>query len=479
MRRSRNTKIAATLGPASSTYEQIETLFKNGADIFRLNFSHGSHADHKARIEFIREIEKKHQHLIPIVADMQGPKLRIGKFAAEFIELQKGQHFELHQEDELGDERQVALPHPELYAVLKPGTELLLDDGKVRLKVLANDQKRIKTEVLMAGRLSNHKGLNVPGVKLPIPILTEKDLVDLQFALDNGCDFIALSFVQTAEDVVKSRQLIGDKAKVCSKIEKPSAIEHLQEIIAVSDAIMVARGDLGVEMPPEEVPSLQKQITRLCREAGKPVVVATQMLESMIHNSTPTRAEASDVANAVYEGADAVMLSAESASGDFPGESVQMMARIIQQVESDDYYRLLLDANHSRPDPTTSDAITLAASQISRTISAKAIVTFTTGGSTTMRAARERPEVPILAITSSTITARFLNLSWGVYAAVSKEVIDFFDIARETSRVVKEHKFADKDDYVIITAGLPHNLAGRSSIFVSGSTNLIEILKVE
>ena len=479
MRRHRNTKIVATLGPASSTHDQIENLFLNGADVFRLNFSHGTHADHKARIDIIRAIEKKHNHPITILADMQGPKLRIGKFSKEFIEVTKGQKFTLYQSEELGDEHRVSLPHPELYAVLTTGTELLLDDGKVRLKVLVNKNDIIETEVVIGGRLSNHKGLNVPGVKLPIPILTEKDIEDMEFALQHGADIIALSFVQTPEDVIKAKKLIGGRAKVGSKIEKPSAIDHLEEIINQSDAIMVARGDLGVEMPPEEVPSLQKRINRLCRYAGKPVIVATQMLESMITNATPTRAEATDVANAVYEGADAVMLSAESASGEFPNESVQMMGRIISQVESDSYYRMILNANRNRPDPTAADAITMAANQVSRTISAKAIVTFTTSGSTTIRASRERPEVPILAITSSPATARFLNLAWGVHSVLSKELVDFFHISEETSKLVVEKEFAVKGDFVVITAGLPNTRESNSNIFVSGSTNLVEIIQVE
>ena len=333
MRRNRNTKIIATLGPASSTDEIIEQLYLNGVDIFRLNFSHGVHGDHADRVKSLRALEEKHGRPVTIMLDLQGPKLRVGRFVNDFEDLIVGQKLRLDLEDKLGDKTRVQLPHPEIFAALKKGDDLLVDDGKVRLRVEDCGPTFADTTVIVPGRISNNKGVNVPGAALDISILTEKDRRDLVFGLDLGVDFVALSFVQRPSDILEARELIQDRAKIMSKLEKPQAIEHLDEIVELSDAILVARGDLGVEMPPEDVPSIQKQIIRVCRQYGRPVAVATQMLDSMVTNPTPTRAEASDVATAVYDGADAVMLSAESASGAYPVESVAMMDRIIRRVE--------------------------------------------------------------------------------------------------------------------------------------------------
>jgi len=416
MRRHRCAKIIATLGPASSSAEVIEKLFLAGVDVFRLNFSHGSHKEHEERYTIIRNLEKKVGRPIGILMDLQGPKLRIGTFQNESILLKEGQTFILDDNENPGDESRVFLPHPEIFKALQKGTDILLDDGKVRLTVLKASPHSIETQVTLAGPLSDRKGFNVPSVALPISPMMPKDREDLAFGLELGVDWVALSFVQRPEDVIEAKDLIGDRAAIISKLEKPLAIDHLDEIVRLSDAIMVARGDLGVEMAPEDVPSVQKLIVRSCRKAGKPVVVATQMLDSMVKSPAPTRAEASDVATAVYDGADAVMLSAESASGEYPVESVTIMDRIISRVEVDPFYRKMLDASLSQPESTTSDAITAAARQVAHTIQAAAIVTFTTSGGTTLRAARERPEAPILAITPDLKTARRLNLVWGVHS---------------------------------------------------------------
>jgi pyruvate kinase len=354
-----------------------------------------------------------------------------------------------------------------------------VDDGKVSLRVLKHGPDFAETTVMIPGRISNNKGVNVPGVALPISVLTEKDRKDLTFGLGLGVDFVALSFVQRPEDVLEARELIKDKAKIISKIEKPQAIQHLEAIVYHSDGILVARGDLGVEMPPEDVPSIQKLLIRTCRQHGKPVIVATQMLDSMVASPTPTRAEASDVATAVYDGADSVMLSAESASGSYPIESVSMMDRIIRKVEQDPYQRVMLDYQHHEPKSTASDAITMAANQVSRTIKAKAIVTFTAKGRTTLRAVRERPEVPILSLTSNMSTARQLTLSWGVHAVLCPEFTDFFYMSKMISHIALKEKFAEHGESVVITAGIPYDVTEHSHIIVSGTTNMLRILEIK
>ncbi|MCL6609885.1 MAG: pyruvate kinase, partial [Geminicoccaceae bacterium] len=377
MRRERSTKILATLGPSSAGRERIEALFEAGADVFRFNFSHGSHEDHAARFAIVREIEKARGRPIGTLQDLQGPKLRIGTFAEGKVELRPGQPFRLDLEPVPGDATRVQLPHPEILGVLAPGAELLLDDGKVRLKVERADASAAETVVIAGGPLSDRKGVNVPGVLLPIPALTDKDRRDLAFGMELGFDWVALSFVQRPDDVAEAKRLVAGRAAVMAKIEKPSAVERLEEIVDLADAIMIARGDLGVELPPERVPGLQKRIVRVAREAGKPVVVATQMLESMITNPAPTRAEASDVATAVYDGADAVMLSAETAAGAYPVEAVAMMDRILAEVERDALYRVYLDAFHASARQTSADAITQAAAQVEHTLNCACIVTYT------------------------------------------------------------------------------------------------------
>lgn len=464
MRRQRNAKILATLGPASGEPDKIAALFEAGADVFRLNFSHGSHAEHKARFEAVRALEARIGRPIGILVDLQGPKLRLGDFTGGKAEVKPGQRFRLDLDKKLGSAKRAPLPHPEVFAALSVGADVLLDDGKVRLKVERCDDASAETVVVAGGVLSNHKGVNVPGVVLPISPLSAKDREDLRFGLELGADRVALSFVQRPEDVAEARKLIAGRAAIMVKIEKPAAIDRLDEIIEQSDAVMVARGDLGVELPPEDVPSLQKQMIRACRRAGKPVVVATQMLESMVVAPTPTRAEASDVATAVYEGADAVMLSAETAAGAYPVEAVAMMERIISRVERDPAYRRIMDAEHPEPESTIADAITEAAGRAAHTVGAAAIVTYTTTGSTTLRAARERPPVPVLALTPNIDTARRLALVWGVHCVSTHDAHDIEEMVSHACHIALHEGLAKSGERLIITGGMPFGTPGATNI---------------
>ena len=471
LHRNRQTKIVATLGPATSTKEQIRALFDAGADVFRLNFSHGTADDHRARMDLIRAVERDVGRSIGVLADLQGPKLRLGVFENDEIDLEIGQSFRLDLEDKPGDKIRAPLPHPEIFAALVAGSPLLLDDGKVRLRVVTCGADYAQTIVEAGHKLSNRKGVNVPNAVLPLSPLTEKDRADLEIALDLGADWIALSFVQRPEDVIEARQLIAGRAAVLAKLEKPSAIKSLIPILERADAVMVARGDLGVEMPPEDVPHIQKRILREARRLGKPVIVATQMLESMIENATPTRAEASDVATAVYDGADAIMLSAETASGAYPVEAVSMMDRIAIHTQSDlsDHGGLLTEKQ--RPLHTASDAITAAARQVAETVEAVAIVTYTTSGSTTLRAARERPQVPILGLTPSIKTARRLALSYGVHAVHAQDARNFSEMVGKAVKLALQHGLAKIGQRLVITAGVPFG--------TPGTTNTLRIATVE
>ncbi|HEY1148525.1 MAG TPA: pyruvate kinase, partial [Pseudoduganella sp.] len=465
MRRERKAKIVATLGPASSEYATIKALFEAGADVFRLNFSHGSQADHQARHDIVRTIEKETGRPIAILADLQGPKLRIGQFSEGKVTLRPGAEFQLDQAPAAGSAARVCLPHPELFAAVAAGQWLLLDDGRIRLEVLANENGVIRTRVVNGGVLSDRKGVNVPDAVLPIPALTPKDKADLEFALSLGVDWVALSFVQLPEDVTQAKELIQGRAGVMSKLEKPAALERLEQIVAVSDAIMVARGDLGVELPPERVPGVQKRIVRMCRKHGKPVVVATQMLESMVATPVPTRAEASDVANAVYEGADAVMLSAESASGAYPVHAVSIMNRIISEVERDPLYPAMIEAQHQAPLPNKGDAISAAMRDAAKIMGAKAMVAYTTSGHSSLRTARERPMAPIVSITPKDETARRLSLAWGVHSTVSRDVSNVEEMVAAACSTALREGFVKPGDQIAIAAGSPFGQ--------SGSTNLL------
>ena len=462
-RRLRSAKIVATLGPSSSTPQRIRDLFEAGVDVFRLNFSHGTHEDHQARFAAIRSIESATGRPIGILADLQGPKLRLGTFAEGRIELEAGDCFRLDLGQQRGDQSRAPLPHPEIFDALRPGTELLVDDGKVRLRVETCGAEFADTLCLVGGTLSDRKGVNVPNAVLPLSAVTEKDRADLAFALEQGADWIAFSFVQRPDDVAEGRKLVAGRAGVMVKLEKPSAIQRLPEIIELADGLMVARGDLGVEMPPEDVPSVQKQIIQACRVAGKPVIVATQMLESMTASATPTRAEASDVATAIYEGADAVMLSAESASGAYPVEAVEMMNRIICRVERDPLYRALTEAGQLAPERTPPDAISKAARQVAQTIGAAAIVSYTTSGATALRAARERPEVPILVLTSNLNTARRLSLLWGAHCVHTRDVSSVSEMVERAVTVAQHDGLAKTAETVVITAGIPFGTPGATN----------------
>ncbi len=394
MKRNRKAKIVATLGPSSTTKAAIRALFDAGADVFRFNFSHGTHEDHQRRYDSVREVERETGRPITVLADLQGPKLRVGTFLEGRVPLPTGGAFRLDMDPAPGDANRVGMPHPEVFAALAPGVELLLDDGKLRLVVESCGAKHADTRIVAGGALSDRKGVSVVGAVLPLSALTEKDRIDLAFALEMGADWVALSFVQRPYDMEELRHIVKGRAAIMAKLEKPSAIDCLEDIVHLSDGLMVARGDLGVEMRPEQVPVIQRRILRACRQAGKPVIVATQMLESMITAPTPTRAEASDVATAVYDGADAVMLSAESAAGQFPVEAVGMMDRIIREVEQDPYSRLVIDAAHPEPAPTLADAICCALRRVAGLLNIAAAVTYTSSGSTSLRAARERPAAP-------------------------------------------------------------------------------------
>ncbi len=462
--RARKTKIVATLGPASTSPAVIRALYDAGADVFRLNFSHGHHADHQARLQAIRDLEAEVSKPIGVFADLQGPKLRLGVFKDGGVDIEKGQRVTLDSDPTPGDGTRVHLPHPEIIAALKVGSEVLLDDGKVCLRVVEKGADYVTTEVVAGKRLMDRKGVNLPDVILDVSPLTKKDRIDLEAAIAMGVDWIALSFVQRPDDVAEARKLVGDRAKIIVKLEKPSAIEFVDEIIALADAVMLARGDLGVEIPPEKVPSVQKHVVRVARDQGKPVIIATQMLESMISAPRPTRAEASDVATAIYDGADAVMLSAETASGDYPLEAVSIMDKIAQSVESDALYRKIMDAEHPDPDSTPSDAITAAATQVAETIDAAAIVNYTMSGSTALRTARERPRVPILCLTNRVAVARRLQLSYGVYAVMTEDIDNFGDMVKKACELAREHKVADAGQRLVITAGVPFGTPGNTNI---------------
>jgi pyruvate kinase len=471
MHRKRNARIVATLGPSSSDLSTVRALFDAGADVFRLNFSHGTHAQHQERLEIIRRVERDTGRPIAVLLDLQGPKLRIGTLADGPVALQAGAAFRLDLNPTPGDATRAPLLHPEIFAALKAGTELLIDDGKVRLKVLNFGPDFADTQVVTGGTISDRKGVNVPAVLLPIPAMTPKDRTDLEFGLTLGVDWVALSFVQRPEDVHEVKAIVQGRAAVLAKLEKPAAIDSLEAIVDAADAIMVARGDLGVELPADQVPRIQKHIVRACRAAGKPVVVATQMLESMITSPVPTRAEASDVANAVYEGADAVMLSAESASGKYPREAVAMMDRIIAEVESDPDYRSAIDGSHTAPQAAVADAICLALQQTAKLLPAAAIVTYTRSGYTSLRAARERPVVPVLGMTPELATARRLALVWGVHPVHADEnVSDVPDMVNKACAIARREAFAEEGNFVVIASGMPFGVAG--------TTNFLHIAKV-
>ncbi|WP_371169576.1 pyruvate kinase [Aliiroseovarius sp. 2305UL8-7] len=465
MRRHRNVKIVATLGPASNDYETIRALFEAGADVFRMNMSHGTHDEQRERHAMVRKVEKDVERPIAILADLQGPKLRCGVFAESAVEIEVGQDFRFDLSDAPGDANRVCLPHPEIFAALENGSSLLVNDGKLRLKVKDCGPDFADCVVEVGGTISDRKGVNVPDVVLPLAALSDKDRADLEFACQLGVDWLALSFVQRAEDVTEARELAQGRAAILSKIEKPAAVHAFDAILGVSDGIMVARGDLGVELPVHAVPPIQKRLIHACRRAGKPVIVATQMLESMIESPMPTRAEVSDVANAIYDGTDAVMLSAESAAGQYPIEAVTTMNSVAVEVEHDETYREQVEASRVASRSGINDAIVAAAREIAETTDIKAICCFTQSGTTALLTSRERPRVPIIALTPLRGTARRLCLSWGTNCFVTPIQVERFKTAVvSAARAARSAGFATEADQIVVTAGVPFNVPGTTNI---------------
>lgn len=469
--RDRKVKILATVGPASRDPETLHRLVVAGADAFRVNMSHGERAQHGETIKAIRDLEKKIGRPIAVLCDLQGPKLRVGQFKDGKAVIRHGSHFTLDRKDEPGDETRVQLPHRELFGILEKGQRLLINDGKICLRVIRASEDEILCSAEVGGVISDRKGVNVPDADVPIPALTEKDRADLSFAMDHGADWIGLSFVQRPEDVAEARRLMGNRGSLCAKIEKPNAVKRLDEILERADGVMVARGDLGVELDPQDVPPIQKRIVNRAREIGKPVIVATQMLESMIESPAPTRAEVSDVANAVYDGADAVMLSAETAAGEWPEEAVRMMDRIAASVEADPAYAERVHFHQLDPDPTTSDALSHACMTIARTVQMRGIIVFTGSGSTARRVARERPSVPMLVLTPSVATARRVQLLWGAHPVATKDIGSFEEMIAKGKRMALRHGFGGAGAKFIALAGVPFG--------TPGATNLLHVVTLQ
>jgi pyruvate kinase len=467
MRRQRRTKVVATLGPASSDRATIERLFQAGADVFRINMSHTGHDRMRELMATIRTIESEYSRPIGILVDLQGPKLRLGAFKNDAAEIDKGQDFVFDTDPTPGDGTRVSLPHPEIFAAIKPGDALLIDDGKLRLQATETGPQRIVARVEVGGKMSNRKGVSLPDTVIPLAALTAKDIADLEAALDAGTDWVALSFIQRPEDVAEAKKITRGRAAVMAKIEKPQAVARLDDILDLADALMVARGDLGVEMPLEKVPGVQKDMTRACRRAGKPVVVATQMLESMIASPVPTRAEVSDVATAIFDGADAVMLSAESAAGQYPVEAVATMNRIAEQVEKDTIYQSSLHLLHTEPEATGADAIAAATRQVAETLDLAAIVCWTSSGSTGLRVARERPQCPIIAISPIVTAGRKLSVVWGIHTVIAEDAHDQDDMVERACRLALKEGFAKAGQRIIIVAGVP--------LGTPGATNMMRI----
>jgi pyruvate kinase len=469
-RRARKIKILATLGPASSDPGVLRRLFRAGADAFRFNMSHGDHAAHEANFRTVRALEKEFGRPIAILCDLQGPKLRVGTFADGKAVIPHGGRFTLDRDPTPGDANRVCLPHPELFEALAVGQRLLINDGKIRLRVTAMDAASVSCVAEVGGVISDRKGVNVPDAEIPIPALTEKDRRDLEFAMQQGADWIGLSFVQRPDDIAEAKELMAGRGFLCAKIEKPMAVKRLDEIIAAADGVMVARGDLGVEMLPEEVPPIQKKIVNATRLTGKPVIVATQMLESMIESPTPTRAEVSDVANAVYDGADVVMLSAETAAGAWPEEAVLMMDSIARQVEADEAYKARVRMLETPSDATTADALAHACMTIGDTIALNAICVFTDSGSSARRVARERPAVPLMVLTPSIQTARRISLLWGAHPVATRDIGSFEEMIAKGKRMALRHGFGGAGARVAMLAGVPFGK--------SGATNLLHIVRL-
>jgi pyruvate kinase len=456
----------------------IGKLFEAGADVFRINMSHTAHDKMRELVQTIRAVEKDCNRPIGILVDLQGPKLRLGNFKNEFAQLDTGQDFVLDTDPAPGDATRVNLPHAEIFAAIQPGDSLLIDDGKLRLTAALVEPRRIVAQVNVGGKVSSRKGVSLPNTVVPLAALAPKDIADLEAALDAGIDWVALSFIQRPEDVAEAKKITRGRAAVMAKIEKPQAVARLDEILELADALMVARGDLGVEMPLERVPGVQKEMTRACRRAGKPVIVATQMLESMISSPVPTRAEVSDVATAIFDGADAVMLSAESAAGQYPIEAVATMNKIAEEVEREEgIYLPALHVLHTEPEPTGADAIAAAARQVAETLDLAAIVCWTSSGATGMRVARERPRPPIVAISPMLGAGRKLSLVWGIHCVVAEDARDQDDMVERACEIASKEDFAKAGERVIIVAGVPLGTPGATNMmrvaYVAGTSSAL------
>ena len=470
MHRNRRAKIVATVGPASAAPEQLKALFLAGVDTFRMNFSHGVQEDHAKVHAAIRALEREVGRPIGILQDLQGPKIRIGTIRDGKISVAAGETIRFVRNGSEGDKTAIPLPHDEIFAAIAPGQDLLVDDGRVRARVTGIGDDYLDAKVINGGTLSNRKGVNLPGTVLDLSPLTQKDRADLEFGLKLGVDWVALSFVQRPADLIEARALVGHRAGLMSKIEKPSALTHIDDIIRLSDAIMVARGDLGVEIPHEDVPGRQKELVRACRLAAKPVIVATQMLDSMVAAPTPTRAEASDVATAIYDGADAVMLSAESATGQYPREAVAMMDRIIASTERHKLYHSIIAASANVEEDSAPHAVAAAAAGLAESIGAKAIVAFTSSGTTAARIARKRPALPILSITPDLQVARQMALLWGAHSMNSEDINSYEEMVNVAAATARQEDFAKPGDLVVVVAGIPFGQ--------SGSTNNLRVVRI-
>ena len=464
MIRARRARIVATLGPASRAPGTVKALAQAGADVFRLNFSHGSHEDHAAALKAVRGAEMALRRPLGVLADLQGPKLRLGRFKDGEIAVKPGHVMRFDLDPTPGDETRVQMPHPEIFKALRPGLALLIDDGRIRLRVGERADDWAEVTIESGSKLSDRKGVAVPDAVIPVSALTPKDREDLNFALRIGVDWVALSFVQKAEDMAELKRLVGGKAACLAKIEKPQALNDLESILDYCDGVMVARGDLGVELNPEDVPVAQKQIIRAARNRGVPVIVATQMLESMTSAPAPTRAEASDVANAVYEGADALMLSAETASGDYPLEAVGIMNRIIERVEKDPLWPSLMDAEHAGMDEHDVDALVAAARKAAEAQSTACMVVFTTLGGTARRMSRERPLQPVLALTPNPDTARRLTLVWGLEPRLGQQPDSLEAVTDDAVNSAVEFGLAESGQRILILAGTPFGAPGAANL---------------
>jgi len=479
MRRSRKVKILATLGPASSDEATIRRLFEAGADVFRINMSHTDHDLMRTLVGRIRAVEAAVGRPIGILADLQGPKLRVGKFADGKVDLSVGQTFVLDDDPTPGDATRVHLPHPEILRSVEPGHRLLIDDGRLELVAVETNGRAIVCTVVSGTKISDKKGVSLPDTDLPVGALTEKDRRDLDAVLATGVDWVALSFIQRPEDLAEARKISRGRAAIMSKIEKPQAVARLAEIIELSDALMVARGDLGVEMPLEAVPGIQKQITRAARRAGKPVVVATQMLESMIANPRPTRAEANDVANAILDGTDAVMLSAETAAGQYPVEAVRMMKDIAMSVEASAIFKTLMHKNVLTQEDLLAnaclrieDAVHFATMDLADKVCARYIVGFTNSGASVLGLAKFRPLAPLIAFSPKLATLRKLALVWGVTPLqLGIVVTSVDDLLSSATEFLLNKGMTREGEIVVFTAGVP--------VGVSGGANMIKVVKVE